>query len=213
MALGDPYATVVDLEARIGQPDDGTYADLLAAASRHVEWFTGRQFNQEDTASSRSFRALDCERLPVDDFYTMVEFAVETSGMAWDLSNVEFDPPDGVKDGVPGWPFEALFAAGRSWPLTHFRRKKITVTARWGWAAVPAGIVEATLDVASVMSLGMGVGAGAEPGIVTSQTVEGFSESYQIPGFGNGGMTVGGMRVPKSLTKALPYRRKRWGVG
>lgn len=206
MAIGDPYATPADLECRIGEADNGTYTDLLAAASRHVEWFTGRQFNQQDNATPRSFRALDCERLPVDDFYTVTDFEVATNGGAWDLSNVEFDPPDGVKDGVPGWPFEALFAAGRSWPLTHFRCKKITVTARWGWAAVPAGIFEATLDVAAVMSLGAGVSS--DSGIVSSATAQGFSVSFATPGLG-----VAGSNVPRVLKKAVPYRRKRFGVG
>lgn len=206
MPLGASYATVAQLEARTGQPDNGTYTQLLAAASRHVESFTGRQFNQVAEATARKFRALDCERLPLDDFHTLTDFVVSTNGLAWDPTNFEADPPDGVKDGVPGWPFEALFAVNRSWPLQHFRRKTITVTARWGWSAVPAGIVEATLDVAFAMFIGASIGSGN--GIISSETVGPFSVSFAVP-------PLGGMdgSVPQVLLKAVPFKRLRFGVG
>lgn len=211
MALGQAYATVEELEAKLGRTDDGSFSMLLDAASRHVESFVsegcnpGRQFNLEppgSAATARRFRPLDCERLAVDDFHTLDDLAVETNGTPWDIASVDPRPWDGVVNGEPGWPFSDLFAVGRRWPYS--RRALVTVTAHWGWAAVPTSIVQATLDVASIMSLGVGVGA--TPGVLSSQTVEGFSESYGIPSLD------GNPEVPKALKKAAPYKRKCFGV-
>lgn len=203
MALGDPYALPGDLILRTGQADNGTYTAVLAAATRHVEDFTGRQFNKVTIASARKFRALDCERLAVDDFHTLADLVVSTNGLPWLASQFEVDPPDGVRGGVPGWPFEALFAVNRFWPLHDFRRKTITVTAQWGWATVPPAIKEATLDVAQVMLAGVG----GDSGIATSESVPAYSVSYGVPGLG-----ASQSNVPRALVKALPYRLTRFGV-
>jgi hypothetical protein len=205
-AIGTPYATAAQLETRLGKADDGSFAGLLAAASRHVNAFTGREFNQDDEESARRFRALDRERLPVNDFYTLTDLAVVVDGVAWDLANVDARPWDGIMHGEPGWPFSDLFAVGKSWPLTSFRRATIEVTAAWGWAAVPAGIIEATLDVAELMSVGGGVGEG--PGVIESESLG----PYTV-GFGRYPSLSGMDRtVPRVLAKAAPYRRKRFGV-
>lgn len=201
MALGDPYATIAQLEARTGKLNDGTYADLLAAATRHVEDFTRRQFNKVTVATARKFRALDCERLAVDDFHTVTDLVVSTGGVPWLPTQFEVDPPDGVRDGVPGWPFESLFAVNRFWPLFDFRRKTITVTAQWGWAAVPKGIQEATLDVAVRMFVG-----GGELGVLSSRTVGPWTDSFTVA------QDVEGSDIPRELRKAVPFRRVRFGV-
>jgi hypothetical protein len=85
MALLDPYATPAQLEGRLSTADDGTYSRLLDAASRAVESFTRRQFNRADEYEvlPRRFRALDCERCPVDDFWTLEGLAVEVGGTIW----------------------------------------------------------------------------------------------------------------------------------
>lgn len=197
MPIGDPYAHPFDLEQRLGKTDDGTFSSVVEAASRAVESFARRQFNQADDASPRRFRPVDLRRLPVDDFHTTDDLVVEVGDVV--LESDEYDPRpwDGVVDGQPGWPFFDLFAVGRRWP--YRRRAAVTVTAKWGWAAVPAAIVEATLDVAVVMHLGA---QGSGP--VRSEAIDGYSVSYATPTLGD----LPDHSAPPELRKAVPYRRR-----
>jgi hypothetical protein len=202
MAIGDPYATVAQLRARLDRPDDGSFYRVLDAASRAVETFTGRQFNQVDAPSPRRFRAQDRERVAVDDFFTLTDLVVDVNGALWDVGDHVDPRRGGGWSGEIQWPFSDLFAVRRSWPLS--RRHLITVTAWWGWDDVPPGIVEATLDVAEVMSLSI---TGGQSGAVRSETIGGYSVSYAMPQMG-----TGNTNVPPEFAKAIGYRRKRFGV-
>jgi hypothetical protein len=195
MALGDPYATVGDLAARLN--NDEPFPDLLDAASRAVEAFTGRQFNKATVATARRFRAVDLERLPVDDFHTVTGLAVSVDGTAWTVADVDPRPWDGIVNGQSGWPFFNLFAINRTWPFD--RRATITVTAQWGWPAVPQAIRQTTLDVAVAM---FGTGGASYP--VRSEAIDGYSVTYQP--------TSDSAEVPPEMVKAVSYRRKRFGV-
>lgn len=205
MALGDPYATPEQLAARLGTDpvSDENALRVLDAASRAVESFTRRQFNRDEDeyAEPRRFRALDRERVAVDDFYTLEDLVVEVNGSLWDPSSIDARPWDGIKQGQLGWPYSDLFAINRCFPWS--RRALITVWAHWGWEAVPAGIVEATLDVAEMMSLALTSGQGP----VRSETIGGHSISFASPG-----LSAWAEPVPPELIKALPFRRKVFGV-
>lgn len=202
MALGDPYAQPPELEARLNRCNDGWFADVIDAASRAVEAFTRRQFNRAEEASARRFRAVDPARLPVDDFHTTSGLVVAVDGVTWGSGDVDPRPWNGIVNGQPGWPFFDLFAVDRSWPWS--RRATVTVTARWGWPAVPEGIRQATLDVATVMLAGVG---GETSGPVRAESIDGYSVSYQVAELASGDGSV-----PPELRKAIPYRRRQWGV-
>ena len=210
MAYGDSYAEVWALEARLNQTDeDGSFGALLDAASRTVEAFTRRQFNrdtgEEPAASPRRFRAVDRCRLPVDDFHTATDLAVEIDGTALDVdTQVDCRPWDGFLYGQPGWPFSDLFRIGGYWPLS--RRATVTVTAHWGWATVPEDVRQATLDVASVMYYGLG---GATSGPVRAEAIDSYSVSYQSLSMDS---SLTGQRIPQELVKAAAYRRKVFGI-
>jgi hypothetical protein len=200
MALGDPYATPAQLEARLGKEDDGTFERMLDVASRAVESFTGRQFNKAVEATPRRYRALDRERVRTDDFWTLEGLMVAVHGVDWDVTaHIDARPWDGVQGGQIGWPYSDLFAVNRSWPWS--RRALVQVTAKWGWEAVPSAIVEATLDVAELMSAGAG-----KSGVVRSESMGGYSISYGLPSH------MGMQDVPPEMLKAVPFRRKRFGV-
>ncbi len=200
MALGDSYASVAELEARLGATDDGTFTALLDSASRAVETFTGRQFNKTDTATARRFRAVDPRRLPVDDFHTITDLAVNVNGAAWDIVGVDPRPPDGVVNGQTGWPYSDLMTISRYWP--NSRRATVEVTARWGWAAVPSAIKQATLDAAVALSTGAGTSGG-----IVQESIGDYSVTY-----GSASSVAGSVDAPAEMAKAVPYRRKRFGV-
>lgn len=199
MSLGDPYITVGDLGDHLGVSDDGSFSRLVAAASRRVEDFTGRQFNKTETASARVFRAVDPERLPVDDFHTTDDLEITVGSTTLTSSQYDLRPWDGVVNGQTGWPFFDIFRVDGFWPYS--RRAKISVTAQWGWAAVPDAIVQATLDVATVMSYGVGTA----PSLRKSEQLGDHMVTLADP-------TLTATGVPVELAAAVPYRRKRFGV-
>lgn len=201
MAIGDAYVTGEDLAARLNKPNDGFFGDIVSAASRAVELFTGRQFNRTETAVARRFRAVDWYRLPVDDFWTTTDLAISVDGTAWLVTDVDPRPWDGIYNGQPGWPFFDLFTVDRVWPYTtRGRRALITVTAKWGWEAVPEPIKQATLDVAQDAQAGV-------LGTVKSESLDGISVSYgsfQWKPADLVGLVSGN---PAAFAKAAPYVR------
>jgi hypothetical protein len=199
MAYGDPYATVQDLEARLNTLDDGHFLQLLDAASRAIEDFCGRQFNKDTAgppvATVRKFVAVDPQRLPVDDFHTTTALVISVNGTTWPNTDVDPRPFNGIYNGMTGWPYFDLISHTKSWPSSRY--PKVTVTAHWGWAAVPEAIKQATLDVAEGITSGSG-------GTVRQETLGTYSVAYAVP--------TSGTETPPELQKAAPYRRKSFGV-
>ncbi|MGI8313333.1 phage head-tail connector protein [Saccharopolyspora hattusasensis] len=142
MALGDSYATLTDLKARFSiadSVDDAQLSAALDAASRSVESFCDRQFNDAFTASVRQFRATTPVLLVVDDFSTADGLTVTVSGTVLEAGAYTAEPFG------PG-PFWKLRTVGVGrWPVGSV----VEVSARWGWAAVPAPVKEATLIIAA----------------------------------------------------------------
>ena len=159
MALGDPYATLPELKARLDiadSIDDTRLTDALANASREIETYAGRQFNDAGAATARVFPARTCALAVVDDFSTTTGLVVATDATGdgvfettWTAADYELEPLNGVVGGVSGWPYYRISAAGtRAFP-TGLRRAVVQVTARWGWTAVPAPVKDACLLIAS----------------------------------------------------------------
>lgn len=175
MALGDTYATLTQLKAYLGVSDtvdDGRLTDALASASRSVDKVCGRQFNDAGVTSARVYYPDSWQQTTVDDFSTAVGLVVlvdmdddGTYETTWATGDFVNEPLNGIVDGEPGWPFWRIKAVGvsvffpsttgpwfstaqynwRPYPL----RPSVQVTARWGWAAVPTPIYQATLQVAA----------------------------------------------------------------
>ncbi|MGW2206758.1 phage head-tail connector protein [Streptomyces sp. NPDC001774] len=158
MPIGAPYVATAELKARLNisdSGDDAALAEAVAAASRHVELYCHRQFNDAGSVSARTFRpsVLGCF-VHVHDFSTATGLIVKTDDdddgvfeTTWTGADFELEPADGIKDGVPGWPFTRLVRVGsRRFP--ELGRRSVQVTARWGWAQVPQPVREASLILA-----------------------------------------------------------------
>jgi hypothetical protein len=194
-ALGDAYATPAELAERLNVDDGPTLSGLLDAASRAVEAFCHRQFNKATVATARRFRPLDWRRLPVDDFHTVTGLIVDVGGTVWDAADFDPQPWNGTVDGMTGWPFYNLYGVNRSWSQTLVT----TVTAQWGWTAVPSAIKESTLATAAAM-----FNAGGSSYPVRSEAIDGYSVNYHFP--------TAGEQYPPEFDRAMPYRRKRFGI-
>ena len=155
MALGDPYVTLPEMRAYLKIEPERTEMNpaleaAIAAASKFVDRHCHRQFNKSDIATTRTFKVLSRGRsLWVDDFYTTDGLVID--GAAWDSKRYDLYPGNGVYEGVPGWPFYRLddIRYGNYGPYARFGglgsyEGSVTVTAKWGWAEVPAPIKQAT---------------------------------------------------------------------
>lgn len=198
-AIGDAYVTAAQIVTRTGQADDGTFDEIALAASRLVERYTKRQFNKTDTATARRFVAADRCRLPVDDFHSVTNLAVTVNDVEIDIDTVDPRPWDGVINGQPGWPFFDLFRTTGSWPLG--RRARVSVTAKWGWTAVPDAIFLATLDAGAEL---VAMSKNGAIGPIRSEAIDGYSVSFLNE------MFDGNVSLRNYMRDA--YRRKTFGV-
>lgn len=112
---------------------DELLLEKISSASRSIDEFTGRRFWLDPepvprTIGTRGRMVRDRSgiRLLVDD---IGHHEVDVDG-----GSVDLDPPDAL---VKGQPVTALIRP--SWP------ERVTVTARWGWPAIPQVVREATL--------------------------------------------------------------------
>lgn len=159
MALGDSYATLTEIKTRLDiadTTDDDRLTASLASASREIEAWCGRQFNDAGTASARKYRPTGCHLVTVDDFHTTAGLVVETDtdddgtfDTTWTSGDYELEPFNGVVSGMSGWPYNQVRAVESLTFPTGRRRATVQVTAQWGWAAVPAPVKEACLMIAS----------------------------------------------------------------
>lgn len=148
--IGDPYATIEEMKqyqkmSTINQGNtsmDASITSALDAASRQVEQFCGRQFNKSELATPRRFYVYrNRTSVAVDDFWSSDLIDIPDL----DQFGYELEPFEGVVDGVPGWPYYRISINSGKFAIDG----KITVTAKWGWAAVPSTVKQATLIIAN----------------------------------------------------------------
>lgn len=158
MALNPDYVTATQLKFSVGIPsgdtvDDALVATVITAASRAVDAETGRQFGVT-TAAARIFewdgrQLAGRDALEIFDVQTAVGLTVTTLdevGVADTtlVSGTDFDlwPWNAAADGTP-WTHLVLRPATAA-TLSRAARR-VSVTAAWGWTAVPKLVENATL--------------------------------------------------------------------
>lgn len=133
--------------------DDGHATAVLTAAQRSIDHLCGRSFDTADSATARLYAPASCDTAPVDDLWTtdslLIEVRYSTAGswVTWDTDDYQLEPLNGIVDGVTGWPYNRIRALRKAFPEDGFAG--LRVTAKWGWAAVPAEVVTATMVQAS----------------------------------------------------------------
>lgn len=160
MSYGDPYYPVESFKARIGKETSGqdqAITDALVAASRIVDGYTGRRFDQTDTATARLFTPVPNLVYPyaaigygidLPDFVS-VESVESDAGTyeyqnLWSTDDYALGPSGAVEVGAPYTRLLAIGAYGFS-----YLRDSLRVTAVWGWPSVPSPIAEATFLIAN----------------------------------------------------------------
>lgn len=203
MALGDKYATLVALKSYLkieDTADDDELNDALNNASRNIEKFCGRQFNDAGSASARVYYPESWRVAAVDDFSTTTGLVVKTDEgddgtfeTTWAAADYQVEPLNGVVDGETGWPYNRICSTGTRWfpgPVAGYvvsYRPSVEITARWGWTAVPAPVKQACL-------------------IIAAETFRLKEAPFGVAGYGEFGV----VRVrdnPMAASRLAPYRR------
>lgn len=142
-AVGVNYVPLEDLKRTLeltGQSfADDDLRNAITAASRAVDQITGRVFYPHTgAATARTFDAASLTSLYIDDFY-------ELSSVEW-ADTVRVLGTDFLAEPTDGPPWDVLRAYGESFPLGQ---QTVTVTAKWGWPAVPPQVEAATKLIAA----------------------------------------------------------------
>lgn len=143
------YCDVQDLQDQLDVTTgaDDMQLDLaIGAASRAIDTWCGRRFYKDTTASTRYYSATEPWCCEVDDFWTSTGLVVATdtadSGTydtTWTIStHFTLEPVNGIAAGREGWPYTRLVSTHTySFPPPSMHRNRVSVTAKWGWSAVP----------------------------------------------------------------------------
>lgn len=156
---------------------DGDIPAAITAASRGIDNVCQRRFYPDDDANQvRYYSPSNSTTVMIDDLITLTAFATDQSGdgtfsTTW-TQNTDFvlEPLNAAADGQPytrirTHPRHVTFGLPAWWP------RSVRVTGKFGWAATPGPIVEATTILAAqlvkrareapfgIVAIGVDVGA------------------------------------------------------
>lgn len=149
------YATLAELKVFIGIPDtvdDATLQVALDASQEQVDAFTGRRFSPDGSAVVRYYGAINNQTVHIDPLATTTDLAVavdqdgdgtfeDTFVLDVDYRLAPFNAPATAK------PWTSMrVITGNTFPEGN---RRVRVTARWGFSAVPSSVKQATLIQAS----------------------------------------------------------------
>lgn len=155
MTLTNCYATLGELAEVLGiddSDDDARMINAINAASRQVDAHTGRRFWQDSVVATRKYHADDDYFVEVDDISTTTGLMVKIDSTADGTfattltisTDFELGPLNAAAE-VPVRPYETITAVGTYlFPMVN-RRPGVSVTAQFGWPAVPDDVSQACL--------------------------------------------------------------------
>jgi hypothetical protein len=149
--MGD-YTTFPQVDARRGNRLDPAKAEFIEAkitvASRAIDQWCGQSFTPELSATARTFRPSDPEVCRTDPFWTTVGLVVAVDSgddgtYATTITNYALERFGGDMADVLEAPYDTIETPNYTLPVRSRRARSVRVTAKWGWAAVPAAVSEA----------------------------------------------------------------------
>lgn len=163
MTVTNGYCTAAELKANFGigdTDDDSKIEDAINTASRAIDAWCGQSFYDSGSASARKYAPDNWYCLTVHPFSTTTGLVVATDEdndgtyeTTWASTDYELSPINGDVGGLTGVPFRRIRAVGGyRFPVPasiSSRQYTVQVTAQWGWAAVPAPVKQACMQVAA----------------------------------------------------------------
>jgi hypothetical protein len=156
VTITNGYITAQDLKRAKGIVDffDDDLADAaISAASRAIDDMCGRRFYADTSVSARLYvppRNM-AEVLNVDDFWTTSGLVVSDNGTTRTVGTDIQLEPQGVIGAQSGYPYTGFRPMASFWsPALYQGQYTVTVTAKWGWAAVPTDVKNACRRLAQM---------------------------------------------------------------
>ena len=131
---------------------DGDARKALSAASRAIDNVCGRRFYPDTDANQVRLYTPRSGFVRIDDLVTLTTFKTDDGGdgtyeNTWASTDYVLHPINGPADGVPYTKINRHPSGTYSFPT--FYPNSVQVTGKFGWAAAPAPIVDATQILAS----------------------------------------------------------------
>ena len=140
------YVTQAAFDAYVGDEQGSATADIragaLLAAERAVSEFCARNFTVAGaSATARLYAPSGGEVLRIHDCTEVSSIVV--SGSTLSASSYQLEPYAVSWTGASE-PYQQVRRLNDTWSILTSGEATVTVTAQWGWAAVPAEVAEAT---------------------------------------------------------------------
>lgn len=141
--------------------NDSFLSIAAESTSRAIDDYCGRRFYPDGSATARVFRAANPHLLHLhgNDFWTTDGLVVQTDEgddgtfeTTWASTDYELRPLNGLRRGTT-WPYDSIRAVEARWWPTLSKRAGVQITAKWGWAEVPAKVTQAALIKAARLFL------------------------------------------------------------
>lgn len=152
MALVNAYMTYDDLRDYVGIADNFEQSRLVNAgnaACRGIDDYCGRRFFKDTSATAKLYpNPSIADVLRVHDFWDLASLVVSDSGAL--TVDVAFQVEPSGLNLQEGFPYTGIRPLSHWWLSTTYPgQTSISVTAKWGWSAVPEPIRQASLMVAA----------------------------------------------------------------
>lgn len=161
MVWAPDYVTAAELKSflriDVGDTvDDAQLAFAITAASRAVDRTTNRQFGQVTAAEARLYTPrFDCSRLgstwPTGRWLVQIDDLMEAAGLTVTTAagTVDLFVKEPINAAAESKPWTRLVIDPASATVPKGTDNEVTVTAKYGWSAVPVAVKQATLLQAS----------------------------------------------------------------
>jgi hypothetical protein len=128
--------------------DDPELEAASLAAESTINGYCQRVFTVPTAATTRTFVPDDWHVLTVPDIANTTGLVVTSDGSAVAASEYQLEISPGITGpiGVDGrtWPYTRIRLLSGSWPVDSDGEADVSITARWGWPAVPPEVTLAT---------------------------------------------------------------------
>lgn len=151
----DCYVSLEDIKTRLGgntiDGGDPALEAEIVSACRAIDMHCKQTFTTATVAVARTFEPVDAYTAYIDPCHeaptiiTTDSTGDATFASTWVAADYELGYFGGDWGQSISAPYDTIRAVGGYlFPTTNLRRRSLRVTAKWGWAAPPQNVVEAT---------------------------------------------------------------------
>lgn len=128
--------------------DDVEIESALLAAESTIDAYCQRTFTVPTSATTRTFVATEYQYVTVPDIANTTNLAIVDNGTTIAAADYQLEIAPGLTGpiGISGrtWPYSQIRRVSGGWFIDPDGEAKLSITARWGWPAIPSEVESAT---------------------------------------------------------------------